>query len=301
MEQTLNENSDDIDGVVITSSSERHFDQIKQCLLHNKPVFVEKPIAESLSEIDELYTIASQRNLPPILVGYQRRFDPNIRSLYSAIHEENALLPSTQIDGLSPSVGGIEKIVSTSKDPTYPAIDYMTESINGFHDSIVHDIDTICYLTQQFPNRVYSACHAHYGPIKKLNDFDRVFITLHFESGLLGMIDWCRHSGFGYDQRLSVCGYNGMIEVRNQKNNLLVAHNEDGQMMSKPMNYFLERYQDAYNNEMYEFVDVILGKKEVTTTHKDVRNVNIIVQSAEESARCGQPVDIDYERVPQFK
>merc|ERR1712228_187137 len=242
-------------------------------------------------------TIASQRNLPPILVGMQRRFDPNIRHLYNQIHKENALLPTTKINGLSSSIGGIEKIISTSKDPSYPEIDYMTESINGFHDSIVHDIDTICYLTKQFPAKVYSACHAHYEPIKKMNDFDRIFITLQFESGCLGMIDWCRHSGFGYDQRLSVCGYNGMMEVMNEKNNLLHVHGENGSTMSKPMNYFLERYQDAYKNEICEFVEVIQGKKEVITTHRDVRNVNIIVQSAEESARCGKPIDINYKRV----
>eukprot|EP01084_Bolivina_argentea_P307239 531021_1 len=297
LELTLKQNGDNIDGVIITSSSQYHYTQVKQCLLHNKPVFVEKPIAESLSEIDELYSIASNNNLPPILVGHQRRFDPNIRHLYKQIHENNALLPSTNIEGLTPTIGGIEKIISISRDPTYPNVDYITGSINGFYDSIIHDIDIICYLTKQYPNKVYTAAHSHYKPINKLNDFDRIFITLHFESGLLGMIDWCRHSGFSYDQRLNVLGYNGMLEITNKKENLLIKHNNNGKQMAKPMDYFLERYNDAYNNEINEFVEIIQGKKEVNTTHKDMRNVNIVVAAAEKSAHSGQPVDIYY----QFK
>ena len=171
----------------------------------------------------------------------------------------------------------------------------MTTNINGFYDSIIHDIDTICYLTKQFPNRVYSAAHAHYKPIKKLHDFDRVFITLHFESGLLGMIDWCRHSGFSYDQRLNICGYNGMLEIMNEKDNLLIKHNNDGMITSKPKDYFLERYALAYKNEIDEFVEIIQGKKNVITTHQQVRNVNIVVKCAEESARSGMPIDINYD------
>eukprot|EP00483_Globobulimina_turgida_P013621 UN13647 len=178
LELTLKQNGNNIDGVVIASSSQYHYHQIKQCLLHKKAVFVEKPMAETLSQIDELYAIASTNNVPPILVGYQRRFDPNIRHLYQEIHQNNALIPCTNIDGLTATIGGIEKIISISRDPTYPNIDYTTGNLNGFYDSIIHDIDTICYLSKQYPHKIYSAAHAHYGPIAKLNDFDREFVTL---------------------------------------------------------------------------------------------------------------------------
>eukprot|EP01083_Nonionella_stella_P166169 554786_1 len=293
LEATLKQQRDDIDGVVITSSSNHHYDQIKQCLLNETPVFVEKPIAENIAQIDELYTLAAQKKLPPILVGHQRRFDPNIQNMYKEIHENDALLPSTEIEGLTPCIGGIEKIISISRDPCYPEIDYMTTSINGFYDSIIHDIDTICYITKQFPNKVYSAAHAHYKTIAKLNDFDRVFVTLHFESGLLGLIDWCRHSGFAYDQRVNVLGYNGTLEIGNPRKDLLMRHTNDGAQMTYTSE-FLERYRDAYRNEIWEFVQVVQGTKEVITTHEDIRNVYTIVAAAERSARSGQLVDIQY-------
>ena len=111
------------------------------------------------------------------------------------------------------------------------------------------------------------------------------------------MIDWCRHSGFSYDQRLNICGYNGMIEIMNEKDNLLIKHNNNGAIISKPKDYFLERYAMAYKNEIDEFVDIIEGKKEVSTTHEQVRNVNIIVACAEQSARFGVPVEINYDNM----
>ena len=294
LKSVLQHNSDDIDGVVVTSASNQHYEQIKQCLEYNKPVFVEKPIADSLNEIDELYTLAQQKNLPPISVGYQRRFDPNIQMVYKQIYENNVLMPPDSVKDLKASIGGIEKIISISKDPTYPQVDYMTDSINGFYDSMIHDIDTICYLSKQFPNKVYCAGHAHYGPIQKLNDFDRIFITFEFESGLLGMVDWCRHSGFSYDQRLNILGYNGMLEIGNERDNLCVMHNNNGAQIARPKDYFLERYSMAYNNEIEEFIQVIQGNKSVNTTHEQVRNVHIIVAATEQSARSGQPVIIDY-------
>eukprot|EP01084_Bolivina_argentea_P202865 346528_1 len=71
LESTLKQHGGDIDGVVIASSSDHHYKQIKQCLFNKKPVFVEKPIAQNIAQIDELYSLAAQNNLPPILVGHQ--------------------------------------------------------------------------------------------------------------------------------------------------------------------------------------------------------------------------------------
>ena len=281
-----------IDGVVICSASNRHYEHIKIALSHKKPVFVEKPIANSVSEIDELYTMASENGVPPIMVGFQRRFDRNIKNLYTQIHDEKVLCPQSEVEGLTPTIGGIEKIVSISKDPTYPEVEYIGGSINGFYDSMIHDIDTICFLSKQFPDRVYTAAHSHYQPIARAGDYDRVFITMHFPSGLLAMIDWCRHSGCSYDQRLSVQGYGGMLQVDNERTNQVVKHTKHGQTIAKPVDYFLERYAEAYHNEMKEFVRVIQGESEVSTTHEQVRSVNIIVAAAEKSARTGQPVDI---------
>ena len=196
--------------LVITSASAQHFAQIRECLAQRKAVFVEKPIAGSLSEIDALYALAQRQSVAPIFVGYQRRFDAQIRELRRLIHEENALQCDAIIDGLNPNlVGGIEKMVSTSKDPNYPPIDYVTASLSAFHDSVVHDIDAVCFVSKQFPIRVFAAAHAHFEPIAAVKDFDRIFVTLQFANGMMAMVDWCRRSAFGYEVRID---YDGFVE-----------------------------------------------------------------------------------------
>ncbi len=57
-----------------------------------------------------------------------------------------------------------------------------------------------------------------------MQDFDRLFINLYFPSGILGMVDWCRHSGFDYDQRISVLGYGGSLEMNNIPNHHVTQH-----------------------------------------------------------------------------
>eukprot|EP01084_Bolivina_argentea_P291509 501006_1 len=288
----------DIDGVMICCSTPFHYKYIKQCLSAQKPVFVEKPICETLKEIDSLFQYSDEMNMKGIFVAYQRRFDPTIQQIYNKIYNNNYLLCNDENESkiCSSNMYGIEKIISTSRDPTYPPIEYLANNSNGIYDSAVHDVDIICHLSKQFPSKVYCSSNAFYSPIKNLNDFDRLFINLEFESGILGMIDWCRHSGFGYDQQLQVLGYNGMLQMKNQSKDNMVQYNSSyGVVSSNPMNYFIDRYQDAYNNELNEFIETIRNPdKKIHSTYEQVRNVQIILQAVEYSAKIGQCVEIDY-------
>lgn len=73
-----------------------------------------------------------------------------------------------------------------------------------FHDCAVHDIDMIIWILGEYPIRVAVAASANIPEIAELNDFDTVAIVLTFASGTVGMIDLCRYSNYGYDQRLEV-------------------------------------------------------------------------------------------------
>ena len=55
--------SADFDCAIVATPAETHYDITKQLLLKNKHVLVEKPIAESLDQVEELCNIAVQKNL----------------------------------------------------------------------------------------------------------------------------------------------------------------------------------------------------------------------------------------------
>ena len=314
-----------VDGVMIATPSPQHYSQILSCLEHKKPVFCEKPLCETIDQIDHLYQVCNENNLPPIMVGYQRRFDKSIMNMYNQIHNDKVLsLSDNSKDKIESQlsfkdlskVSGIQKIISISRDPTYSSLEYLTSNMNCFYDSLCHDIDTICWMAgNNYPTKVFAIAKAVCKDLEAIGDYDRVFVTLDFEnvdknnnhdnskSGvpMIAMVDWCRHSGFSYDQRISVLGYNGMLTVENDPSHLVKVYKNEGTVNPPPKYFFLERYDQAYKNELDMFVDIINGKYKgqyerctSLTTHASSRNLALILKACNESAKTGEVVQIDY-------
>ncbi|MBJ7536408.1 Gfo/Idh/MocA family oxidoreductase [Marinomonas transparens] len=84
--------ANDVDLVVITTPNKLHFDQAKLALESGKHVLLEKPSVTSISEIEQLCTLAKQKNL--VFCVYQnRRFDGDFLRL-------KALLDSGELGDL---------------------------------------------------------------------------------------------------------------------------------------------------------------------------------------------------------
>ncbi len=67
---------DDIDAIIVSATPETtHYPLTKESLLAGKHVFLEKPLALTLGEADELVALAKDRNLK-FTIGYSQRFNP---------------------------------------------------------------------------------------------------------------------------------------------------------------------------------------------------------------------------------
>jgi predicted dehydrogenase len=77
---------DDVDAVAICSPSGLHPAQALAALRAGKHVLIEKPIALSVAEADEVVSEARARGLVAAMVS-QRRFEPAVRALRSAVDE----------------------------------------------------------------------------------------------------------------------------------------------------------------------------------------------------------------------
>lgn len=69
-----------IDGAMIHSATSSHFELAKKLLIAGVAVFVDKPLSDSLAEVEQLLDLAAQKNLP-LFVGFNRRFAPLIEPL----------------------------------------------------------------------------------------------------------------------------------------------------------------------------------------------------------------------------
>ena len=66
---------DEVDAVSIAVPTETHFGVARDFIAHGKAVLIEKPLARSLEEADELLALADQGGVP-VQVGHIERFNP---------------------------------------------------------------------------------------------------------------------------------------------------------------------------------------------------------------------------------
>src|SRR5699024_713105 len=73
-----------VDGVVIASSTDSHPMLVRRAVAANVPVFVEKPLAIEASVLAELVIELKEQEVP-VMVGFQRRYDPAYQRLRSHV------------------------------------------------------------------------------------------------------------------------------------------------------------------------------------------------------------------------
>ena len=179
-----------INGIIVTAPTYAHEDYVCKALKHGKGVFCEKPVADSLSAVIQCYDTAAKAGIP-LFCAFNRRFDDAFVSV------------KDQVD--AGAIGKIHTIRTVSRDSPLPSIEYLKVSNGFFHDSSVHDIDTICWVLGEDPIELYAQGHSNHPDVRSIQDIDTCAIVMKFRSGVIATIDQSRHSSYGYDQRMEVC------------------------------------------------------------------------------------------------
>jgi myo-inositol 2-dehydrogenase / D-chiro-inositol 1-dehydrogenase len=150
------------------------------------------------------------------------------------------------------------------------------------------------YLSGSEVTEVYTSAAVLVDPeIGKAGDVDTALITLKFANGAIGVIDNSRKAAYGYDQRVEVFGSKGCAAVSNDILNSAVLSTEDGVFSEKPKYFFLERYKDAFIDEVKEFFDCILNDKEPSVSGIDGLKSVLIGLAAKKSYESGKPVRVE--------
>lgn len=69
-----------IEACFIHTATSSHYELIKRCLTEGIHVFVDKPVSENLSEVEELFALAKTKQRL-LMVGFNRRFAPMVDQL----------------------------------------------------------------------------------------------------------------------------------------------------------------------------------------------------------------------------
>jgi myo-inositol 2-dehydrogenase/D-chiro-inositol 1-dehydrogenase len=268
-----------VEAVVIASPTNTHADLIELCAKAKKPIFCEKPIDLNIKRIDECLKIVQEYNVP-LLIGFNRRFDPSFQSLGTKLFNGD--------------IGKVELISISSRDHTLPKKEFLKTSGGLFRDMMIHDFDMARWLLQEEPTEIYAAGSCLIDPsIDAFGDLDTAMVILKTKSGAICHINNSRRSAYGYDQRIEVFGEHGMLKAHNLAPTTLEFSSAHGITKDKPHPSFPQRYQEAYRIEMDHFFhDVIKGGKQPYTTAKDGRRAIVIANAAEESYKTGKPIKI---------
>jgi len=266
------------DAVLVCTPTPTHCEVVKGALNGGKHVFCEKPISLNIQESDECYELAKSKGVH-LLCAFQRRYDPNFVKLKEVVDKGQ--------------IGVLQKVRTVSRDNPVPAINYLKTSGGIFHDCLSHDIDLIRWVSGMEPYEVFSYATNFIDEIRGIDDFDNVDCILKFENGILATIDVSRKAVYGYDQRMTCLGDQGIVTTENTLPTSTVVGTING-FLCDPNHYsFPTRYKEAYSNEIEHFIDLVLGVTNVPKlTHRDVHNNAVISDALEESARSGHPVKL---------
>jgi myo-inositol 2-dehydrogenase / D-chiro-inositol 1-dehydrogenase len=222
-----------VDAVVVTSWGATHEEYVLACIAAGKPVFCEKPLAETAQACTRILEaeVAAGRRL--VQVGYMRRYDAGYRALKKVVDD---------------GVIGVPLIVHAAhRNPSVPGY-YQKE--HAITDTAVHDIDTTRWLlgeeivatTVLTPRR-----SANGGELQ-----DPLILLLETEGGTIVDVEVSVNIRYGYDIRGEVVGENGTAALGDASPVVVRAAGNVSQAV--PVDW-RERFLRAYDTELQEWAD----------------------------------------------
>ncbi len=191
---------DNTDTVVIVTRHNLHASQVIQALKNSKHVFVEKPLALTHTEINEIETHQKKANRM-VMVGYNRRFSPHIQKIKSLLDAK--ISPKTFI--MTMNAGEIPK-------------EHWTHDVEIGGGRILgeacHYIDLMRYLSGS-KIKSFNVIKMGENDYVEFTD-DKALISLTFEDGSIGSIHYFANGGKSFPkERIEVFCDNAVLQLDN--------------------------------------------------------------------------------------
>jgi predicted dehydrogenase len=184
----------EVDLVLITTRHNLHANLTVKCLEAGKHVFVEKPLALNLEELQNVIH-AQQKSAKTVMVGFNRRFSPHAEKMKS-------LLGTSQMN-----------VIATMNAGNIPANIWVHDMLVGGGRIIgeaCHFIDLITFLTG---SKVKAVCMNAMG-VNPEENTDNATLLLKYENGSTGVINYFSNGSKAYSKE--------RVEVYSQERTLIM-------------------------------------------------------------------------------
>ena len=269
-----------LDAVAICATTSVHAELIGRAQDAGLTTFCEKPLASDLAGT-RLVAERVAEGRAPVQIGFQRRFDAGFRAARDAV--------------TSGSLGWIHTIRANTNDAAPPPASYLHTSGGFFRDCSVHDFDAVRFVTGREVVSVY-AVGQNRGEafFAESDDIDAAAAVLTLDDGTIALVSGSRYNALGYDVRLEALGSRDSICV-GMDDRLPLRSVEEGVDFPPAMAYtdFMERFHQAYVDEMVAFTHLVAGQIETPCSVQDAMAALLVAVACDRSRRQGRPVPLD--------
>ncbi|HEU4922190.1 MAG TPA: Gfo/Idh/MocA family oxidoreductase [Burkholderiales bacterium] len=284
----------EIEAAYISATPETtHYPMARDFLAAGKHVFLEKPIALTLDEADELIDLKNRKKLK-FTIGYSQRFNPKYAYVRQCIRDGtigrpvSALVSRHITRSLGKKISGRVKLSPAAMEST-------------------HDLDFLLWcLEPARPVRVYS--QVNYGAMRDSSGGDipdTQWITVTLDSGLTFVVGggWSLPAGYPNFSTtwIEMVGTEGSVFVDDSHRDVVVNTMKRGMqlpMSTMPGEFVEHTYAGAMAPETVHFLEAVVYDRPVLVTPEHARMVMEVYIAADLSAERNAAVDLPCERTP---
>ncbi|MBB37716.1 MAG: oxidoreductase [Actinobacteria bacterium] len=182
----LNEVDSPYDAAVIATPATSHYEIAKQLIEQGVHLLIEKPLATSVADSEEIIEMARNKNLK-LMVGHTYLYHPAIKKIKQIIN--------------SGEIGDLLTIHSERLN-----LGQIRQDINVMWNLAPHDFSILCYLTENYPITV----NALGNDFIKKNMHDIIYVHMEFPNNITGFV----HNSWLHplkSRKVIVVGSKGMI------------------------------------------------------------------------------------------
>nr|MDT0657187.1 Gfo/Idh/MocA family oxidoreductase [Micromonospora sp. DSM 115978] len=277
---------DRVDAVLISATPETtHYPMARECLAAGKHVLLEKPLALTLEEADELVALADRQGLK-FAIGYSQRFNPKQAYVKQCVTDGtlgapvSALVSRHITRNLGKKIGGRIKLSPAAMEAT-------------------HDIDFLMWCLQPArPVTVYA--QSVHRVMKDSHDVpDCTWITITFDNGVVVVVGagWILPPGYPNFSTTTIefVGSDAALLIDDSHRDIVLNRMDGGvvfPLSTMPGEQVGHVYAGPMAGETTHFLEAVAFDRPVLVPAAEAREVMRVYLAADESAETGQPVTL---------
>ena len=266
-----------VEAVAITCASTAHADLVVAAAHAGKAVYVEKPMALTLSDADRAIRACHEAGVT-LQVGFNRRVAADFAAARQVV-----------VDG---GIGTPQLMRSLTRDPglANPAA---VPPWTVFTQTLIHDFDTLNWLNPGARAvEVNAMADALVAPdFKDSGLLDTAVVTIRYDNGAIATAEASFSAAYGYDVRGEVFGSAGMVTAGTPAQ-VTMAHWTSQGVARPTRRSDTELFADAYAGELSAFCAAVRSGAAPVATGEDARAALRIALACIESVETGGTVAV---------